>query len=223
MLDLSPICECESFSIVFALVTKQALGACAGTVRMRSTRPRRDGLWTMVIFLVSAAALWGCGSGGSSGNGAPGGISGTSGSSSASGSSSGSGSSGASGSASTSGSPGGSGNSGTSGTGEVSGAAPSSLAAAAGEAIFFDKSLSASGVQSCGTCHVPTHAFAGDPATDHGLPVPLGGPHMDQTGLRNTPSLMYASLTPPFSLANGPVGGIFRDGRASSLATQAQQ
>jgi len=34
---------------------------------------------------------------------------------------------------------------------------------------------------------------------------------------------MYASFTPPFSLTNGPTGGFFRDGRASSLAAQAQQ
>jgi cytochrome c peroxidase len=46
---------------------------------------------------------------------------------------------------------------------------------------------------------------------------------MDQTGFRNTPSLMYASFTPPFSIEDGPVGGFFRDGRASSLATQARQ
>ena len=46
---------------------------------------------------------------------------------------------------------------------------------------------------------------------------------MDQTGFRNAPSLMYASFTPPFSLDDGPVGGFFRDGRASSLAAQAQQ
>src|SRR5277367_185850 len=101
-------------------------------------------------------------------------------------------------------------------------ATPSS-AAAAGAAIFFDTSLSASGKQSCGTCHVPSHMFTADPATDHGLPVPLGGPNMDQTGFRNAPSLMYASFTPPFSLDDGPVGGFFRDGRASSLAEQAQQ
>src|SRR3984957_18609142 len=95
--------------------------------------------------------------------------------------------------------------------------------AVAGKALFFDASLSASGKQSCGTCHVPRRAFTADPTTDHGLPVPLGGPNMDQTGFRNAPSLMYASFTPPFSLANGPVGGFFRDGRASTLATQAQQ
>jgi cytochrome c peroxidase len=46
---------------------------------------------------------------------------------------------------------------------------------------------------------------------------------MDQTGFRNAPSLMYASFTPRFSLANGPLGGFFRDGRASTLAAQAEQ
>jgi cytochrome c peroxidase len=97
------------------------------------------------------------------------------------------------------------------------------LVDAAGKAIFFDTSLSASGKQACGTCHVPSHAYTADSVTDHGLPVPLGGPNMDQTGFRNAPSLMYASFTPPFSLTNGPVGGFFRDGRASSLAAQAQQ
>jgi cytochrome c peroxidase len=98
-----------------------------------------------------------------------------------------------------------------------------SAAAAAGEALFHDISLSASGQQSCATCHVPARAFTADPATDHGLPVPLGGRNMDQTGFRNAPSLMYASFTPAFTLDDGPVGGFFRDGRASSLATQAQQ
>lgn len=102
---------------------------------------------------------------------------------------------------------------------------PASLspAALAGQALFADTSLSVSGRQSCSTCHVPARAFTADPATDHGLPVPLGGPNMDQTGFRNAPSLMYASFTPPFSLDDGPVGGFFRDGRASSLGEQAKQ
>jgi cytochrome c peroxidase len=109
-------------------------------------------------------------------------------------------------------------------TGSATPAPPAqSAAAAAGQAIFFDTSLSASGKQSCGTCHVPSRAFTADPATDQGQPVPLGGANMDQTGFRNAPSLMYASFTPPFSLTNGPTGGFFRDGRASSLAAQAQQ
>jgi cytochrome c peroxidase len=110
-------------------------------------------------------------------------------------------------------------------TGDATPAPPTaqSLASIAGKAIFFDASLSVSGKQSCGTCHVPSRAFTADPATDHGLPVALGGPNMDQTGFRNAPSLMYASFTPPFSLASGPTGGFFRDGRASSLAAQAMQ
>jgi cytochrome c peroxidase len=101
-------------------------------------------------------------------------------------------------------------------------APPLSVAATAGKALFFDKTLSVSGQQSCGTCHVPSRAYTADPATDHGLPVPLGGPAMDLPGFRSTPSLVYASFTPGFFLDDGtPTGGFFRDGRASSLATQA--
>ncbi|MBS0379768.1 MAG: diacylglycerol kinase [Proteobacteria bacterium] len=95
--------------------------------------------------------------------------------------------------------------------------------ALAGQALFFDTSLSASGRQSCATCHVPNRAFTADPATDKGLPVPLGGRNMDLPGFRNTPSLLYARFTPAFFLDDGtPTGGFFRDGRASSLAQQAQ-
>jgi cytochrome c peroxidase len=110
------------------------------------------------------------------------------------------------------------------GGGEVPPPAALTAKAIAGKALFFDTSLSASGKQSCGTCHVPSRAFTADPATDHGLPVPLGGRNMDLPGFRNAPSLMYAFLTPGFFLDQGtPTGGFFRDGRASSLAVQAQQ
>ncbi len=115
---------------------------------------------------------------------------------------------------------------GGSGGGASSPPAPPGLSAkaAAGQALFFDKSLSASGQQSCGTCHVPARAFTADPATDRGLPVPLGGRNMDLPGFRNTPSLVYNLLAPAFFLDAGtPTGGFFRDGRASSLAVQAQQ
>jgi cytochrome c peroxidase len=115
----------------------------------------------------------------------------------------------------------------TPGTGATGTAAATALSPLAqlGEQIFHDSALSASGRQSCGTCHVETRAFTADPATDAGLPVPLGGPNMDLPGFRNAPSLMYASFTPPFSLGsdNTATGGFFRDGRASSLAVQAQQ
>jgi cytochrome c peroxidase len=101
-----------------------------------------------------------------------------------------------------------------------------SAAARLGQEIFNDTALSASGRQSCASCHVAASAFAEDAAAsgvDRGLPVALGGPGMDQTGFRNTPSLMYASLTPPFAIASdgAPSGGMFRDGRANSLADQA--
>jgi cytochrome c peroxidase len=47
---------------------------------------------------------------------------------------------------------------------------------------------------------------------------------MDLPGFRNAPSLAYASFTPRFTNGGGsPVGGFFRDGRASSLAVQAEQ
>lgn len=99
-----------------------------------------------------------------------------------------------------------------------------SAEAQAGEALFNDQSLSASGQQSCATCHVKTRAFTGDPATDKGLPVPLGGRHRDQPGFRNAPSLMYAAFTPAFSIDDGTAsGGFFRDGRASTLEAQAVQ
>jgi cytochrome c peroxidase len=105
-----------------------------------------------------------------------------------------------------------------------SGSPPSSSslspAAILGEKLFFDTALSASGRQSCGTCHAPAAAFA----DSDGLAVPLGGPNMDLPGFRNTPSLTYASFTPAFHFESDgtPVGGFMRDGREASLASQAQ-
>src|SRR5689334_6448739 len=69
-----------------------------------------------------------------------------------------------------------------------------SAAAALGEKIFADKSLSASGSLSCSVCHDPAHAHAGN----DGRAVPLGSPNMDVPGFRNTPSLNYLSFTPAF-------------------------
>jgi cytochrome c peroxidase len=93
--------------------------------------------------------------------------------------------------------------------------------AAVGKSLFSDVALSASGQQSCSTCHVAENAYA---ATD-GLSVPLGGPNMDLQGLRNAPSLAYSAYTPAFHFASDgtPIGGFFRDGRAASLADQATQ
>jgi cytochrome c peroxidase len=111
-----------------------------------------------------------------------------------------------------------------------SGSATPAMSAAAqlGQKIFVDETLSVSGKQSCATCHVAAYAFAGDPSSngpDHGSPVPLGGPNMDLSGFRNSPSLMYASYTPTFYFDSdgSPNGGFFRDGRAATLADQGSQ
>ena len=91
--------------------------------------------------------------------------------------------------------------------------------AALGDLIFHDASLSASGTMSCATCHDPAHAHA--PAND--LAVQLGGADGAQGGLRAVPSLRYLFAAGAFRFDDEgtPVGGLFRDGRAASLAEQA--
>ncbi len=69
-----------------------------------------------------------------------------------------------------------------------------------GEQIFFDPSLSASGQQSCASCHSPEHAY-GPP---NALPVQVGGPHMTERGFRPPPSLAYLYREPPFSIGPDP-------------------
>jgi len=96
-----------------------------------------------------------------------------------------------------------------------------SQAALLGQKIFSDQSLSASGRQSCATCHAPAAAHA---QTD-GLAVPIGGAGMDQQGFRASPSLRYLNLTPAFFFAadGTPTGGFNHDGRAQTLAAQAER
>lgn len=110
----------------------------------------------------------------------------------------------------------------------TSGGSATTLSAGAqlGEKIFSDATLSASGQQSCASCHVKQFGFSADPTAsgaDHGSPVPMGGPGMNQSGFRSTPSLMYLAYTPNFRIASdgSPNGGFFRDGRAATLAAQA--
>jgi len=95
-----------------------------------------------------------------------------------------------------------------------------SAVAALGEQLFRDESLSASGKLACQSCHRPEFAHAAPPADF----VSKGGPLMDLPGLRNSPSIRYASFTPAFGFdAEGAaIGGLFRDGRAASLAGQAK-
>lgn len=103
---------------------------------------------------------------------------------------------------------------------------PLSARAQLGRRLFFDPALSASGRQSCASCHDPDHAYA--PAND--LAVQLGGPDLRTPGTRAVPTLMYKQYTPPYSdqLQNpdgssppAPGGGYTWDGRADTLAQQA--
>jgi len=108
--------------------------------------------------------------------------------------------------------------------------APSAAAlTAVGRALFFDKSLSASGTMACATCHDPAHAFG--PA--NAAAVQRGGGDGRRPGVRAVPSLMYTQNIPPFtehyfdddgndSVDQGPAGGRTWDGRAQSAHEQAR-
>jgi cytochrome c peroxidase len=98
-----------------------------------------------------------------------------------------------------------------------------------GRVLFSDPSLSASGRQSCASCHSPDRAFG--PPND--LAVQFGGRDMKRPGTRAVPSLRYAQTTPPFSehfhdddgddsIDAGPTGGRTWDGRADSAHDQAR-
>jgi cytochrome c peroxidase len=101
--------------------------------------------------------------------------------------------------------------------------------AALGRRLFFDPGLSASGRQSCASCHSPAHGF-GPP---NALPVQPGGAAMDRFGFRNTPSIAY--LHSPIAFTEhfyetevsgriddaGPTGGRMWDGRVNTAHDQA--
>lgn len=91
-----------------------------------------------------------------------------------------------------------------------------SLLAQIGKQIFYDQSLSASGTQSCASCHSPQHAY-GPP---NALSVQLGGAHMAQQGYRPPQSLTYLYRQANFSI--GPDGPDM-DVALPSLTTTAQQ
>lgn len=87
-----------------------------------------------------------------------------------------------------------------------------------GEKAFAEPLLSASGRQSCASCHAPEtgHAAANT------LAVQLGGANLDQPGLRNSQSLRYLAKNTAFHFdeEGTPTGGFFWDGRADTLALQ---
>lgn len=102
-----------------------------------------------------------------------------------------------------------------------------SLVAQVGEKLFADPTLSASGRQSCASCHDPQAAQG----PSNALAVQLGGPALALAGLRSPPSLRYKDATPAYAdlldnpdgiSAPGPGGGFTWDGRAPTLAEQAK-
>lgn len=88
-----------------------------------------------------------------------------------------------------------------------------------GEAIFNDTNLSASGKQSCASCHVKANGLA-DPS---GTQLPLGGPLRNLQGHRSSMSLAYLNTNTAmrFEADGRPIGGFFWDGRADSREAQA--
>lgn len=88
-----------------------------------------------------------------------------------------------------------------------------------GELIFNDVSLSASGRQSCASCHDEAHAHT--PPND--LPAQFGGADLTLQGGRSAPSLRYLATNTAFHFdaEDTPTGGFFWDGRAASLQAQA--
>lgn len=92
-----------------------------------------------------------------------------------------------------------------------------------GADLFVDVNLSRNRKQSCATCHDPEFAFT-DPRTSRAGRAVSTGDDGQSLGDRNTPTLMYAHLTPPLTKRRDGkfAGGLFWDGRASTLEEQAK-
>jgi len=92
--------------------------------------------------------------------------------------------------------------------------------AALGKAIFFDAALSASGNQSCASCHAPEAGWTGPTAALNAAGAVYEGSIAGRFGNRKPPSSAYATPSPVFHLALDKrdalfVGGNFWDGRAT--------
>ncbi|MBU4254525.1 MAG: c-type cytochrome [Acidobacteria bacterium] len=108
-----------------------------------------------------------------------------------------------------------------SGTSAVSNDSVFSVKERLGKLLFFETSLSTPPGQACSTCHAPEIAFA-DPETN--LPVSRGA-RPGLYGNRNDMPAAYAAFIPPLHYDEEEevwIGGLFWDGRANSLAEQAQ-
>jgi cytochrome c peroxidase len=95
---------------------------------------------------------------------------------------------------------------------------------ALGEQIFNDKNLSEPRGTACVNCHQASTGFANLNGSRIGVPL---GSLPNSFGTRSVMQNSYSSFTPPFGfrVLNGdvdPIGGLFWDGRAETLAQQAQ-
>ena len=100
-------------------------------------------------------------------------------------------------------------------------AAPLTAKEQLGKRLFFEKSLSTPPGQACAACHDPRVAFANP---DSGLPVSRGA-RPGLYGNRNDQPVAYAAFVPPRHRDPKEglwAGGLFWDGRADTLAEQAQ-
>jgi len=101
----------------------------------------------------------------------------------------------------------------------------------AGRRIFSDPRFSASGKQSCASCHAPTLRYNPPNALD----VQPGGKNLHDFAFRAPPTLTYLNRVPPYtnhfhesdeegdeSVDNGPTGGLTWDGRVDTGASQAE-
>ena len=74
---------------------------------------------------------------------------------------------------------------------------PLSAVGALGKQLFFDTALSASGKQSCASCHDPANGYNPPPGSGA---VMLGGPDLKTSGFRPPPSLDYLYRQQNFSI-----------------------
>lgn len=106
-------------------------------------------------------------------------------------------------------------------------------AAQLGKSIFFDSTLSASGTQSCASCHDPAQGFTSPQSETNAAGAVVQGAIAGRFGNRKPPSAAYAAASPVLHhiLDDGAVtfvGGAFLDGRATGsrlgtpVADQAQ-
>jgi cytochrome c peroxidase len=93
-----------------------------------------------------------------------------------------------------------------------------------GEKIFNDPTLSVPSGTACVNCHQAKTGFSNLNGSRIGVPL---GSLPNSFGIRNVMQNSYSSFNPPFSFRVigsdvDPIGGLFWDGRANTLAQQAQ-